>query len=339
MHKRTLGILSMAALALSGCGGKEDDKNTLVLQGNVDVRQVSLAFEESGRIAEVRAEEGSSVKAGTVLATLDTVSLKLQAEEAKAQGEVQRQNLLRLRNGSRPEDVAQAQARLVSAEAEAVRAEGDLARLRGIAASTQGRGVSAQDIDHANQDAVAARAKAREQAEALRLARRGPRAEDIAGGEAQVKAGQAQVALLQHQIDQGVLRAPVDGVVRSRLLEPGDMASPQKAVYALTLTHPKWVRVYVNQPDLGRIRPGMTASVVSDSMPDQPVPGTIGYISSIAEFTPKSVETEELRTSLVYEVRVQVEDKANRLRLGQPVTVRIDTGRNDKGGNDSGATR
>jgi len=210
--------------------------------------------------------------------------------------------------------------------AEAARAEGDLARLRGIAASTQGRGVSAQDVDHASKTAVAARARAREQAEALRLARRGPRAEDVAGGEAQVKAAQAQVALLQHRIDQGVLRAPVDGVVRSRLLEPGDMASPQKAVFAIALADPKWVRVYVNQPDLGRIKPGMAASVVSDSMPDQPVPGRIGYISSVAEFTPKSVETEELRTSLVYEVRVQVEDKANRLRLGQPVTVRINTG-------------
>lgn len=326
MHKRTLGILSIAALTLGGCGGQDASKTELVLQGNVDVRQVSLAFEDSGRIGGVNVEEGDSVKAGTVLATLDTVSLKLQAAQAEAQGEVQQQTLLRLRNGSRPEEIAQAEARLTSAEAEAARADADLARLRGIAASTEGRGVSAQDVDHASRAAVAARAKAREQAEALRLVRRGPRAEDIAGGEAQVRAAQAQVALLQHRIDQGVLRAPVDGVVRSRLLEPGDMASPQRAVFSIALTDPKWVRVYVNQPDLGRIRPGMAASVISDSMPNQPVAGRIGYISSVAEFTPKSVETEELRTSLVYEVRVQVEDPANRLRLGQPVTVRINTG-------------
>lgn len=108
MHNRTLSILGMAGLALSGCGGKDAGKTELVLQGNVDVRQVSLAFEDSGRIAQVRAEEGDSVKAGSILATLDTVSLNLQAEEAKAQGEVQRQNLLRLRNGSRPEEIAQA---------------------------------------------------------------------------------------------------------------------------------------------------------------------------------------------------------------------------------------
>ena len=331
MYNRTLGFLGLAALALTGCGAKDADQNELVLQGNVDVRQVSLAFEDSGRIEDVLVQEGDSVKAGMVLATLDTVSLKLQAAEARAQGEVQRQNLLRLRNGTRPEEIAQAQARMASAEAEAARAEGDLARLRGIASTTQGRGVSAQDVDHANKTAAAARARVREQAAALRLARSGARAEDIAGGAAQLKAAEAQVALLQHQIDQGVLRAPIDGIVRSRLLEPGDLASPQKAVLAVALADPKWVRVYVSQIDLGRIKPGMAANVISDSQPDQPVSGKIGYISSVAEFTPKSVETEELRTSLVYEVRVQVQDKANRLRLGQPVTVRINMGSTSNG--------
>jgi HlyD family secretion protein len=328
MRKIILGLLGIMSLApvLSGCGGGNSDGRELVLQGNVDVRQVSLAFEDSGRIAEVRAQEGDRVKAGQVVAMLDTVSLALQAEEAKAQAEVQRQNLLRLRNGSRPEEIAQAQARLVSAEAEAARADGDLSRLRGISAATEGRGVSAQDLDRASKAAVAARARAREQAEALRLARVGPRAEDLAAGAAQVKAAQAQIALLQHKIGQGVLRAPADGVVRSRLLEPGDMASPAKPVLDIALIRPKWVRVYVNQPDLGRIRPGMAANVISDSQPDRPIPGRIGYISSVAEFTPKAVETEELRTSLVYEVRVIVEDKDDVLRMGQPVTARIQTG-------------
>jgi HlyD family secretion protein len=99
------------------------------------------------------------------------------------------------------------------------------------------------------------------------------------------------------------------------------MATPQQAVFALALTRPKWVRVYVGEPDLGKIRPGMEAEVFTDSHPRQPVRGTVGYISSVAEFTPKSVQTEELRTRLVYEVRVVVEDDADILRLGQPATV------------------
>ena len=327
MNRYSLGVLGVLAALLTGCGSSERSKEDLVLHGNIDVRQVSLAFEESGRIGELRAEEGDNVKAGAVLAVLDTVSLKLQAEQAQAQIDVQRQNLLKLRNGSRPEEIAQAQARLVAAEADAARAEADLTRLQGISTRTQGRGVSVQDLDHASKQAVAARAQARSQAEALRLARQGPRREDVAAGQAQVKAAEAQLALLQHQIDQGVLRAPVDGVVRSRLLEPGDMASPQKPVFALVLAHPKWARIYVGEPDLGRIRMGMGAKVTSDSQPDRAIAGKIGYISSVAEFTPKSVETEELRTSLVYEVRVLVDDKANQLRLGQPVTVRLDAGR------------
>lgn len=301
--------------------------DTLVLHGNVDIRQVSLAFDGNGRVAELRAQEGDRVKAGAVLAVLDTRTLALQADQAKAQADAQQQNLLRLRNGARPEEVTQARARLAAVQADAARAEQDLARLQGIAANTQGRGVSAQDLDRARSAAQVARAKVDEQRDALRLTERGARKEDVAGAEAQLKASQAQLALLRHQIDLGQLKAPADAVVRSRLLEPGDMATPQRPVYALALTGPKWVRVYVGEPDLGRVKPGMAASVSTDSAPGQPLRGQVGYISSVAEFTPKSVQTEELRTSLVYEVRVLVNDTGDALRMGQPATVQLNTGR------------
>ena len=115
-------------------------------------------------------------------------------------------------------------------------------------------------------------------------------------------------------------------MVRSRLLEPGDMATPQRPVFALALTKPKWVRVYISETNLGRIKPGTSARVLTDSHPDQPIAGKIGYISSVAEFTPKAVQTEELRTNLVYEVRVLVDDGSDVLRLGQPATVYLDAG-------------
>ena len=164
-------------------------------------------------------------------------------------------------------------------------------------------------------------AQAAQKRDALRLTEIGPRKEDIAAAEAQLKASEAQLALLQHQVSQGQLVSPSDAVVRSRLLEPGDMATPQKPVYALAITEPKWVRVYVSEAELGKVKPGQAARVTTDSAPGQPIAGKVGYISSVAEFTPKSVQTEELRTSLVYEVRVIVQDKANALRLGQPATV------------------
>ncbi|HEY0332241.1 MAG TPA: HlyD family efflux transporter periplasmic adaptor subunit [Stenotrophomonas sp.] len=303
----------------------QQDGDGLTLHGNVDIRQIALAFDGTGRVAALDAEEGDQVKQGQRLGRLDTRALSLQAEQARAQIEVQTQNLAKLHNGTRPEEIAQARSRLVAAQADARRTEQDLARLQDIASTTQGRGVSAQDLDRARSQVQVARAKADDQREALSLAQQGPRVEELAGAQAQLKASQAQLALLQFQIGQGELKAPADAVVRSRLLEPGDMATPQRAVYALALTRPKWIRVYVGEADLGRIRPGMGARVTTDSEPGKPVQGTVGYISSVAEFTPKTVQTEELRTSLVYEVRVVVQDDTDRLRLGQPVTVQLAT--------------
>jgi len=330
MKKPVIAVLIIVLLALVAAAWwyvRDTNKSdALVLHGNVDIRQISLAFDGNGRVVALHADEGDSVKAGAVLGVLDTRTLALQAEQAQAQIEVQRQNLARLRNGSRPEEIAQARSRLAAANADATRAQRDLARLQGISSKTQGRGVSAQDMDRARSGVKVAQATVAEQQDALRLAELGPRQEDIDGAEAQLKASQAQLALLEHQISQGELKAPADAVVRSRLLEPGDMATPQRAVFTLALTQPKWIRVFVSEPDLGKITPGMAARVFTDSHPDDPVDGRVGYISSVAEFTPKSVQTEELRTSLVYEVRVLVEDPKNRLRLGQPATVRFATG-------------
>jgi len=328
MKKSVVFLLTAVAILVAAAWawwhfGHRSAEGPLILHGNVDIRQISLAFDGTGRVAELRADEGDAVKAGDVIGVLDTRTLALQAEQAQAQIEVQQQNLARLRNGSRPQEIAQAKSRLTAAQADATRAAQDLARLQGIAANTQGRGVSAQDLDRARSTLKVAQATAAEQLEALRLTQLGPRKEDVAGAEAQLKASEAQLALLQHQVAQGELKAPADAVVRSRLLEPGDMATPQKPAYALALTQPKWVRIYVGEPDLGKVRPGMAANVFTDSQPDRAIAGKVGYISSVAEFTPKSVQTEELRTSLVYEVRVLVEDPGNALRLGQPATVRL----------------
>jgi HlyD family secretion protein len=298
-----------------------DESNVLTLYGNVDIRQVSLSFEGTGRVKELRAEEGDSVKAGSVLAVLDTRTLALQAEQAKAQIEVQQQTLQRLQNGARPQETAQARSRVAAAQADAARAEQELARLEDISANTQGRAVSALELDRAKAAVKVANSNLDEQRQALRLLESGSRKEEVAGAAAQFKAAKAQLALLQHDIAQGELKAPSDAVVRSRLLEPGDMAAPQRPVFALALSKPKWVRAYVSETDLGRIRPGMAARVVTDSDPAHPINGSIGYISSVAEFTPKPVQTEELRTSLVYEVRIVVDDRANVLRQGQPATV------------------
>lgn len=325
--KKVLPLLLLAVLTAAGgwywwYHRHATDTGDLTLHGNVDIRQVALAFDGSGRISELKVEEGDLVRGGDVIGRLDTEALRLQAKAQEAAVEAQRQSLMELRAGSRPEEIAQARANLVGARADAVLADLNRDRTARLVTSNSSA-VSQVDMDRADAAAQSAGAQVDHASAALDLILAGARAEDIAAEEAQLHAAEAQLELLRYQIDQGELRAPADAVIRTRLREPGDMVTPQSPIFALALTNPKWVRVYVSEPDLGRIRPGMDAQVLTDSHPDQPIAGRIGYISSVAEFTPKAVQTEELRTSLVYEVRVTVEDEGDALRLGQPVTVRI----------------
>lgn len=324
--KKVLPLLIVAMLVAAGgwyawSHRHAPDSGALTLYGNIDIRQVALAFDGSGRIRELTVEEGDPVGAGDIIGRLDTEALQLQAKAQEAAAEAQRQSLLELRTGSRPEEIAQARATLAGAQADAVLADLNRDRTARLVTSSSSA-VSQVDMDRATAASQSARAQVDHATAALDVMLKGPRAEQIAAAEAQLQAAEAQLELLRYQIGQGELRAPADAVIRSRLREPGDMVTPQTPIFALALTDPKWVRVFVSEPDLGRIRPGMAAQVLTDSRPE-PVAGTIGYISSVAEFTPKAVQTEELRTSLVYEVRVVVEDADDTLRLGQPVTVRI----------------
>lgn len=181
-----------------------------------------------------------------------------------------------------------------------------------------------QQLDDARTAAEAAEAAARAVAAALALARAGPRQEDIAAAKATLVALQAKLGLAERNLEEASLHAPSDGIIQSRILEPGDMASPQRPVYTLALTEPLWARVYVSEPALGKVRPGMPAAITSDSFPGKDYAGWVGYISPTAEFTPKSVQTEETRVDLVYQVRVFVCNPQGELRLGMPITVRLD---------------
>lgn len=297
--------------------------NELVLYGNIDLRQVELAFNGSERVAEVLATEGDRVSRGQVLARLDTSRLGPEAAQAAAQVAAQEQALDRLRNGSRPEEIDQAKANLAAAQADAADAAAKAARAQALFKSSGGKALSRQDLDDAKSasDAAAARVAAGQQT--LRLAVIGPRKEDIAQAQAQLKAARAQSALLQSELADAVLKAPSNATVRSRLMEPGEMASPQKPAFSLAITDPKWARAYVSETDLGKVHPGMKATITADAFPHRTFDGWVGFISPVAEFTPKTVQTTDLRTSLVYEIRVFVTDPHDDLRLGMPTTVHL----------------
>lgn len=297
-HKK---ILTGAAILCLVCGigwGVYEHyasiKKPLVLYGNVDIRQVSLAFNSSERIDEMTKNEGDTVKKGEVLAKLNTRPLELAIERQKAA--------------------------IAAQEATANNARVYYDRMLKLRSSGA---ISKQTADNAEAQWKSAAANLNNAQAVLDKAVNGSRKEDVSAAEAQLAELKAQLKTYEYNLSQATLVAPEDGVVRSRLLEPGDMASPSVPVYMIGITTPKWVRAYVAEDRLGDIHEGMKAKVYTDSDPTHPIEGQVGYISNTAEFTPKTVQTEELRTALVYEVRIYVQDPDNRLRMGMPATVKF----------------
>ena len=292
------------------------------LFGNVDIRQVSLSFTQSERVTAVNVEEGDVVKAGQIIARLDDTVANLELAQANAQIAAQEALVAKLQAGSRPQEIAQAKAVVAQQQANVDIASARLKRLQSVDSKTQGKGVSQQDIDEAGDQVAALQATLAQGKASLALVEEGPRKEDIDQARAQLQVLASQQALLAEQVSRTVLLAPSDGEVRARLMEPGDLATPQRPVITLALTSPKWIRVYINETQLATTRVGEAVDVQVDGL-NKTIKGTISFISSVAEFTPKNVQTEDLRTSLVYEVRVRVDDADNTLKLGMPATVML----------------
>jgi HlyD family secretion protein len=301
----------------------EAGNNKLTLYGNVDIRQVQLAFNGSERIATMQVREGEPVKKGQLLATLDTVRLEGNVDLQQAQLASQRQVVARLEAGSRPEEISKAQAEVEAARIDAENTESNYQRTKKLA---EQHFVSAQQVDDARAKSDAAKARYAALQETLKLVQQGPRKEDIAAARAMLKADQAALDVARKALADASLYAPERGIVQERILEPGDMASPQRPVYTLALTDPIWIRAYVQGPDLGKLQQGMRAEVSTDSFPGKKYRAWVGYISPTAEFTPKAVETTEVRSSLVYQVRIFVCNPQGELRMGMPATVTIRLG-------------
>ena len=290
------------------------------LYGNIDIRQVELGFRVAGRIAELAFEEGQSVQAGALLARLDPRTFQDSVRGAEAEVARRTATLHKLQAGARPAELGQARARVQEVEADLTRAQKDLARQDLLVREGASTAVSRE---HAESAMEVARARVDSASKAYALTREGARSEDLAEASASLAAAQASLAAAETALADSVLSAPSDGVLLSRVRERGAIVGPSDIVYVLSLTKPVWVRAYVAEPLLGRIHPGMEVQVFSDSAPHKAYHGRVGFISPVAEFTPKSVETPELRTDLVYRLRVIIEDADLSLRQDMPVTIRL----------------
>lgn len=320
-------LIALLVVALAGGGAyrywPRPQPDFLTLYGNVDIRQVDLAFNASGRLQELRKEEGDAVKAGETVAIMESDTYRDAVDLARARLAAQRAVVDRLETGSRPEEIARDRAQVEANRAAVVDAELLLKRRTELLA---GGNVSRQLYDEAKNAYDSARARLDISQQASRLTEIGPRREDIEQAKALLRSEESVVSLAERRLADTVLKSPAEGIVLSRIVEPGAMVSPANPIFTLSLTDKVWVRTYISEPDLGRIRPGMAVTVFSDTDPTRPYEGWIGFVSPTAEFTPKTVETTELRTQLVYRLRVFVKNPDDRLRQGMPVTVRVPLG-------------
>ena len=292
----------------------------MVLYGNVDIRQVDLGFRVAGRLEKMVFEEGDEVKTGDVVATLDKAPYEASLATAQAQFQQASANFAKFKQGNRLQEIEEARAAVHQNQAihdNAVATFTRQSKQLKIEATSQ------QTYDDALYKKSESEAQLKSAKEALSLAEEGFRQEDIKGAEAAMETAKAQLQSAQINLQDTSILSPSDGIMLTRVREPGAIVEPLSIVYTLSLHKPVWVRAYVSETDLGRIKPGMEVLITTDANPDMPFKGKIGFISPQAEFTPKTVETPELRTDLVYRIRITVDDPKGKLRQGMPVTVKI----------------
>lgn len=315
-----LAVVVVACIALYALWDRGRDRDQpLTLYGNVDIREVELGFRQSGRLASLSVDEGDAVEAGQVLAMLDSEPFEealaaAQAQVAEAEAELDKQL-----SGNRSQDIGRAQASRDEAEAVLREAESHFVRQSRLLDSGA---TSQRSVDSARAARDQARALLDAAGQALDLQREGARREDIAAAQARLATARASLAQAETALADTRLTAPEAASVLTRAREPGSMLSQGEAVYTLSLRDPVYVRAYVAEPDLGRLPAGAAVEVLTDSS-DKVYRGQVGFVSPRAEFTPKSVETTDLRTDLVYRLRIVIADADEGLRQGMPVTVQL----------------
>ena len=292
------------------------------LYGNVEIRQVDLSFNAEGAVVRMLKREGDKVRAGEPIAELDPATYKSAADLAEARRDAAKAQLDVLLAGTRHEDIDQAKANLAAAKASLANAEATFTRQKDLSA----RSISSQQqLDDARMALDSAQARVGQTTAALEEAVNGPRAEDVAAARANLRAAEATLALSHIQLARTQLLAPSNGTIMTRVIEPGSIVLPATPVYSMAIDDEVWVRAFAPEPLLGRVAPATEVTLTTDG--GQTYHGRIGYVSPQAEFTPKTVETPELRTQLVYRLRIRMADPDAGVRQGMPMTIQLPAGK------------
>jgi HlyD family secretion protein len=323
VNRRLIGVAAAFVVALAGWGVwllLRPDGETLELYGNIDIREAAIGFEIPGRVEALAVDEGARVASGQELGRLDADSVDAELAEARGALSAAEARLALLRAGPTRATIAQSAAQVEERRAALADVQADLSRLAPLAGTGA---VADRDVENARSRVAAAAARLRQAEQALADVRAGSRREEIAQAEAERERARATVERLRIRTGDAVLVAPGPGVVLTRAVEVGEVVQGGQTAFTLALTDPVRARIYVDAKDLGRVAPGAEVELTTDAAPGHVYRGRVGHVSPTAEFTPRAVESPELRTDLVYRARVVVLNPDDRLRQGMPVTVRF----------------
>jgi HlyD family secretion protein len=314
-----LGIV-LSAVAYYTLRLTKHDDSAIRVSGNIEVTSVEVSFKIPGRVTERPVDEGELVHQGEVVAKVDPTDLIQEAASRRAEAQTARALLTELETGYRKEEVAQAESALRRIEADAERLRVDFGRQKQL---YQKEVISARDFDASRAAYHSSRASVQEARERLNLLKNGPRKETIDQARARLRSAEAIQSLAEARLGYATLTSPVQGLVLSKNIEPGEQVAVGTPVITIGKLDEVWLRAYINETDLGRVRVGQKADVTTDSFPEKSYQGTITFISPEAEFTPKSVQTEKERVKLVYRIKITIPNRDRQLKPGMPADAEI----------------
>lgn len=295
------------------------NENNLTFYGNIDTRTVNVGFRFLGKIENITKDEGEIVKKDEVLVKLDTASLEKSLEELNEKIFASKLELSKLQTGYRQEEILEAKAAMEEAIENLNKTKDTYNRQANLfkTKSTSEENFTISQLNYKQALATLDKAKA-----LYELRKNGYRDEDIKIQESNLKSLEIQAEKLKIDLNDSVIKAPVDGVILTRFKEIGAITNAGESILGIAKTDEFWVRAYIDEKNLGNIKPGLRMSIQTDSRSEN-YEGVIGFISPVAEFTPKNIETQELRADLVYSFRVIVKNPDDKIRQGMPVTLKI----------------
>lgn len=299
---------------------KDGEDHWIKVSGNIEATVADVGFKISGRIVNRYFEEGDWVEKGKVLARLDDEDLRNRLELARATLVSARARLDKLLAGSRPEEIREAEAAVNQAKFDLDNKQIQYERMKIL---IEKKVIAQEAYDNAETALKVAKATLERATQAYLLVKEGPRKEDIEDARAQVEQARASLKLTETQLSYTAIYSPFSGVVLVKSAEVGEVVNPGTPVLTMADIENVWLRAYLPETDLGKVKWGLEVAVTTDLRPQKEYKGKISFISSQAEFTPKSIQTEKERVTLVYRIKIDIPNPKRELKPGMPADGKI----------------